>query len=38
VRRHHPDESAAKYFGGLGGIISNMAPINEVNLASLCLP
>ncbi len=30
--------TAAKYFGGLGGIISNMAPINEVNHASLCLP
>ena len=30
--------TAAKYFGGLGGIISNIAPINEVNHASLCLP
>ena len=30
--------TAAKYFDGLGVIISNMSPINEVNQASLCLP
>ena len=34
----HETATAAKYFGGLGTIISNMAPINEVNHASLCLP